>query len=888
MPRATLPTRPSSAPATRPTGRIHLVARHAASRSSGDDYSERPRVVCRGRRPNRQALEADNKYFPNRRTRSPEQQREESMSLKRHINELSQELVLVQAANARLEQQNALQARQIETLLRDSDRGGAAVAGIQQHYERSLIVKRLRERIDDLLASLRERDDIITRLRRSHRNSVVLELETAKEEYFAELSRLNRALDRARAESKDPLDTVCTTGTTRVSSVRRIDHSTPSQSIQQPVQPSSPPPKKKQREAKKPRRVRSNIKKRQRPSSEPLKSVTEELLIIEDNDSQDSGNGAAAQHDALRLLYREAREIAINSVTLGFGVADQNPTEERMVYCRDHEKLTAAVWDTQNMAPDSAETLAYSNDTTNLHVSPHSNSTDQSRHRPGEADDEVHSHYDGSKSPQSPGALSIASRRAQYNSQTDLDVVVADMELNCYQKWMGNDDANTSLCNQAEFSQSHSTPGIQLDTTTRADTERSRGIRIKCQSPKGTRAALRDESRPRAEETNEAGRVEKASSRTGRAYRDRGECRPAKEHVPSKGNMRQRELKATREDASTVNEASERIVRACSKYLTCRSAKQDLRSMREERQQQAAEALQDAQSMSQASGRIARAYRNRILCRAAKEQLQAIRKDQQGQLDDMRQHKAQSLAHASARIGRIYRDHVACRSAKQLLHSKRRAQQSQPEAVQRYAQIRTQASARIGRAYRNSVKCRPAMDQLRVMHAEHQRQLEEESNFAQRYVQASARIGRAYRDSVKRRSAKEHCAKLRQESRPNLNQKVLDEEFKEKMQPESLTLEPVVKNVAHPQSQSDWNIPRSRTHDTDGTRPPSPVAHDRSVDKEAEEPASAAAQASTKGASVGDEHASQLARGEEAGIANDHQDDGNNSDTEYEDDFADD
>lgn len=887
MPRATLPTRPSSAPATRPStsGRTHLVARQPPA---GDDYTDSPRLAGRGRRPNR---EAEDKYFPHRRTRSPEQQREEAMALKRQINELSQELVQAHAATARLEQQNALQARQIETLLRDSDRGGAAVAGIQRHYERSLIVKRLRERIDDLLASVRERDDIISRLRRSHRNSVVLELETAKEEYFAELSRLNRALDRARAEPRDPLDAVCTP---RVSSASRIDHS-------QPIhQPSSPPPKKQREAKKKARRLRSHMKKKVRPSPEPVKSVTEELLIIEDNDSQDSGNGAAAQHDALRLLYREAREIAINSVTSGFGASKAGgcplPKEERVVYCRDNDTLPA-VWDTHNSAPESADnTLAYSNDTT-LHVSPHSNSTDQSGHRPGDAVDVGRSDSDGSKSPQSPGTLSLASRRAQYNSQTDLDLVAADMELSCFHKWMATDDAGTRrLCTPTEIHQPHSTPsGIQLDTATHASTGRGCAIRIQGQCPKANKVtSLCDESRRQPEDTHEGERGEKASARPGRVCRDRGERRPAKDRLQSVRDARQRALETPQEENQALNEASERIGRACSKYLTCRSAKQDLRTLREVQQLQAAEALEDARSLSQASVRIGRAYRDRILCREAKEQLHTMREARQRQLDDMQQINAQSLSQASARIGRAYRDRVACRSAKQLLDSEREARQSQLEAQQEDAQTRCQASARIARAYRNSVECRPAMEQLRLLRAEKQRWLEEERDFTQSCAQASARIGRAYRDSVKRRSTKEHIAQLSQERRrQQLNQKAHDDESEEKLQPESLTnltLDPVVNNAAHPEPLSYWDSGRMRMHDTDGTRPPSRVGNDRRSDKEAEEPASAAAQASTptEGASVGDAHTSQLARGEEAGEANDHRDDAYISDTEYEDDFADD
>lgn len=243
-----MPSRPSSAPSKRPRGRSELAT------------------------------------LSNRDSRSPEKSREELMLLKKQLNDMSLDLVQAQAANARLEQQNALLSRQVDTLLRQGGAETAAVAGIRRQHERSLVAKRLKEQLDGAKNGLRERDALIAELRRSHRHSVVLELEAAKEEYFDEVSRLKRALAAASERSSEKKKT--------------------------PIRP--PPPRK--RKAKRPTTKRSD-----------------ELLVVDDGDSQDSGSGAAVERDSLRALYDEARQAAID----GVAACDFEPCENRAVYRPD-------------------------------------------------------------------------------------------------------------------------------------------------------------------------------------------------------------------------------------------------------------------------------------------------------------------------------------------------------------------------------------------------------------------------------------------------------------------------------------------------------------------------------------------------------------------------
>lgn len=132
----------------------------------------------------------------NRDGSSSETRTAENLDLKRQLNGLAQELVNLQGANARLAQQNSLQSKQIESLL-----GGGETVAIRRHHERSLIVKRLREQLECLRSALKDRDETIADLRKSHRNTMLLELEAAKEEYYAEILRLRESKTTKRRKA---------------------------------------------------------------------------------------------------------------------------------------------------------------------------------------------------------------------------------------------------------------------------------------------------------------------------------------------------------------------------------------------------------------------------------------------------------------------------------------------------------------------------------------------------------------------------------------------------------------------------------------------------------------------------------------------------------------
>lgn len=239
----------------------------------------------------------------NRELTSEETWREEISLLKKETNRLSQELVRAHAANARLEQQNGLQARQIEKLL-----GGGQTSGIRRQHERSLIAKRLREQLDGLRASLRERENTIAQLRRSHQHTLILELEAAKEEYFNECARLRRALSAKRDAF----------GGSPVVVGQREEES--------PRRPQS---------AQLCRRGRTQPMKKKRipPKKKAPKKREDVVVVFDDAGSEDSGTGVAAGHDALQLLYREARETAIDAIPVDSTSTNaQTEEEERKVY----------------------------------------------------------------------------------------------------------------------------------------------------------------------------------------------------------------------------------------------------------------------------------------------------------------------------------------------------------------------------------------------------------------------------------------------------------------------------------------------------------------------------------------------------------------------------
>ena len=73
-----------------------------------------------------------------------------------------------------------------------------AVRTVRSQHERSMIVRRLREQLDRLREDLADRDDEVARLARSQRGTALLEVEAAKEEYYAEVLRLRRQLETAR------------------------------------------------------------------------------------------------------------------------------------------------------------------------------------------------------------------------------------------------------------------------------------------------------------------------------------------------------------------------------------------------------------------------------------------------------------------------------------------------------------------------------------------------------------------------------------------------------------------------------------------------------------------------------------------------------------------
>lgn len=259
----------------------------------------------------------------NRDGSSSETRTAENLDLKRQLNGLAQELVNLQGANARLVQQNSLQSKQIESLL-----GGGETAAIRRHHERSLIVKRLREQLECLRSALRDRDETIADLRKSHRNTMLLELEAAKEEYYAEILRLRESKTTKR------------------------------------------------------RKARSGF-------------------IADDDGSHESGCTAAPQQDALRLLYDEARTVAATSLATGFGVVKSSSDQTTPKYHTNNNRGVAALQarvrglgarrrqrdkDTRATKVQAAVrgsfargrqknvkwdvSLAYSEDSSNLHVSP--------------------------------------------------------------------------------------------------------------------------------------------------------------------------------------------------------------------------------------------------------------------------------------------------------------------------------------------------------------------------------------------------------------------------------------------------------------------------------------------------------------------------------------
>ena len=223
------------------------------------------------------------------------------LDLKRRINDLTQQVVVAQAQATRADQQNSVLGRQVDALLKEASRRDArdaddkktcsassTVARIRKEHERSLIVKRLREQIDGLRTAVNERDDLIASLRRSQRNSVILELEMAKEEYFAETLRLKNELRRHDDKHRS----------VRTALVDLLSD----EDDNEPVRPHPPPPR--EDDDDEISRKSPVEKKRRRRQKSPVRVVREK----------------APSQDALRLLYKEAREIAVNSAATGFGV----------------------------------------------------------------------------------------------------------------------------------------------------------------------------------------------------------------------------------------------------------------------------------------------------------------------------------------------------------------------------------------------------------------------------------------------------------------------------------------------------------------------------------------------------------------------------------------
>ncbi|KAJ1448582.1 hypothetical protein M885DRAFT_623302 [Pelagophyceae sp. CCMP2097] len=204
--------RPSSAPSSRrdelrPASREKRFAqRRPPQRANANDHSPERRVRPLG---------------------------DEVLQLKLRLNDMERRVVQAQADKARVEQDAAHKAKQIDALLRarrprgdgDDESDGAtahhgdttAVASVRRQHERSLIVRRLREQLDGVRADLADRDATVAALRSSQRGTALLEVEAAKEEYFAEVLRLRRLLaqhttnesvDQAlrRSESDDVLD----------------------------------------------------------------------------------------------------------------------------------------------------------------------------------------------------------------------------------------------------------------------------------------------------------------------------------------------------------------------------------------------------------------------------------------------------------------------------------------------------------------------------------------------------------------------------------------------------------------------------------------------------------------------------------------------------------
>ena len=194
------PPRPASAPAARP-------------RRPQSAPANRPSAAPLERAPRRSHAHRRRAPQPREPHASPERQRQEIGELKVKVNDLTSQLLSARARAARLDGQVVAQAKQIETLLASrgrADRGAAspegarrapetvAVRTVRSQHERSMIVRRLREQLDRLREDLADRDDEVARLARSQRGTALLEVEAAKEEYYAEVLRLRRQLETAR------------------------------------------------------------------------------------------------------------------------------------------------------------------------------------------------------------------------------------------------------------------------------------------------------------------------------------------------------------------------------------------------------------------------------------------------------------------------------------------------------------------------------------------------------------------------------------------------------------------------------------------------------------------------------------------------------------------
>lgn len=121
------------------------------------------------------------------------------LELKKHQQQTDTEIARLRYENQRLEGESIKQQRRIEKLISPQiSKNGQGTLEIRKEIEKTVIVRQLKAQIHDLRELLAAKDKHIDTIQKSQKSTQVLELMAEKEEYFAEVQRLNLKL-----QSKD-------------------------------------------------------------------------------------------------------------------------------------------------------------------------------------------------------------------------------------------------------------------------------------------------------------------------------------------------------------------------------------------------------------------------------------------------------------------------------------------------------------------------------------------------------------------------------------------------------------------------------------------------------------------------------------------------------------